>query len=122
MKSAAEILREAIGYVEHGWRRGDLEDQFHRVCAVGAINRATVGSAMLGEFQTPGRAKAMRLLAQVMREQYDLDELNLVYYQPGYCALKSGDENVITDTNDDRVHSRQEIIACMEKAAILAER
>lgn len=42
IKNAADVLREAAEYIgEHGWVQDDLEDDYGKVCAIGAINRVT---------------------------------------------------------------------------------
>lgn len=116
MKTVPEVLREAAARVNEGWGRESYHNRLtNNVCAMGAICHSLFGDARY--FYTHSNAlvisnslldKTCTALASVMKEQF------------GPSSNHEG-VNLIVTLNDDPRVNKEDIMACMEKAAIQAE-
>lgn len=87
----------------HGWTQGRLADSSGRLCLVGAL----VGCAHLeGPPQYIRTDPAIRIIAQVIREQYP------------ESADRGSDGTVIIKFNDARGRTQDEVERVLEKAAV----
>ncbi len=109
MKTPADVARQAADVIrERGWVAYELEDSRGHVCALGGLRVAAFGAAESAHVHRHTNWHAYRsardMLAKVMREQLDL-------------AGRFG----IGTMNDQFVHSGEELIGYMEKAAARLE-
>lgn len=109
-EQAADILDEAANEIDKGWCQYHNEDDDGNVCATGALNRATFGTAKflahdLMRYSDAARKliywTARHALDNTLAEQYNMvgERHGLFYYNDAHA--KSGDE----------------ISTCMRKAA-----
>lgn len=102
-----EVLRQAAAEVDKGWCQGNLIDHQGHVCALGALRRVVRTAPGLGYVDDSIR-HAGQVLAEVMAEQFGL--------APAAEFL-----SLIARANDTPGRTKEEIIACMEKAAAKLE-
>lgn len=105
---ASDILREAAKEVDKNWCRYNFT-QSGRVCAVGALRKATLGSAKLVPKGNRDYEEAVEALEASMREHLPLAE------------HRHAGESYIAHVNDEVAKNRKDISRCMEKAAIKLE-
>jgi hypothetical protein len=105
----AQLLRESAKLIEKGWVRNQFYN-IGRYCSLGALRQTAFGSPFNCK-ASPEFNAATELLAEVMQEQFNT-KIEIITAH-GQC--------LIVDANDVRAKNRKEIVACFEKAAMLAE-
>ncbi len=108
-QTPAQVLRQAIVEIQRrGWTQYALQDAAGQVCAMGALHYAISGS-LHPKTMNADQARILDAitptLSRVMHEQYPSAK-------PTFG---------VTYMNDHDVNNAEELIACMEKAAMMLE-
>jgi hypothetical protein len=116
--NASEALSAAAREVESGWARMTYKTCNGELCSIGALRKVIFGKVhpTMDELeQYPLNAiyrQAQSALRKTMCEQFDPDRT---------IPPKQNDPSTIALINDVFASNKEEIIACMEKAAIEVE-
>lgn len=129
---ADEILDRGAEKIAAGWcrnsfsQRGVFDGVSDRFCAMGAMREVALGKA----HYIPAKVafgdvcdeywKAEAALADVMREQFPTIPVKQTWAGSGATIddYYLSPEDIIANANDLQAQTKEEIVACMEKAAV----
>lgn len=108
---ADEILDRGAQKIQtRGWCRNGFSNNKGEICAMGALRMGLHNSVIHPIKNTDEYYRALHALAEVFVEQYGADTS-----RPHWATT---DFSTIARVNDRVAESVQEIISCMEKAAV----
>ena|SRR5436190_13650411 len=123
IKTDAEILEEAAGYIDAGWAKYQEEDAHGRVCAIGALNKALFGKAEssleIENIYTDKTTDAYRLLGIISEDVpvVILGPEDPLWESPFYLATIPKGKLYMLSAYNDYVDTRQSDISDLFKKA-----